>query len=213
MKTNSINITENIFMEKLQTNLLERAKFKADKSHLESLIKSSLIAAGYQLSAEKSIDKPYIVRITTITAEDLDTAVFSFKVSYKKPEEGDDIGNFAIGCTFGNFEGEEDCRVDLFDESKYLTRVVEILRQDYNLALSRDYAAAGISIIFSTIKEFLEISKTEDAVTSLDVPGLISFSVVYNTESKDYKYTAVANQELKKRIKADDMLESAKNAN
>lgn len=205
----NVLFNEGKFLGELSTELQEKALFKLEPAHLEIMAREIPLAAAFQLGARKNNDRSYVMRVTKISQADIDTPVFSFKVSHVKGE-GDDIGNFAIGLTFGKFENEDDGTTDmeLFDECRYMKRVTESLKVNHSLGIQTDDMAAIISTYFQFIDKFLEENKSEDEPFTLDIPGVISYTVVFE-DGKFFK-VATADQEMKKRIKSDDMLEATK---
>lgn len=205
----NVLFNEGKFLGELSNELQEKVLFRLEPGHLEIMAREIPLAAAFQLGARKNPDKKYVMRVTKISQADIDTPVFSFKVSHMKGE-GDDIGNFAIGLTFGAFGDEEDGNTDLelFDECRYMKRVVESLRVNHSLGVQTDDMVAIISTYFQFVDRFLEENKSEDEPFTLDIPGVVSFTIIY--EDGKFVKVATADQEMKKRIKSDDMLEATK---
>ncbi|MGL5750781.1 MAG: hypothetical protein ACRCXT_09660 [Paraclostridium sp.] len=183
--------------------MAEKAKFSFSGDQLVKVTKDIALIASFVLGKKKSNEYTYILNICSNDPENFGDVLFHFGVKYNKGTDENDPGNFSIIIGFGEYKPADENEKVVFEgmkESSMLERAVMYNTRQNSFAIQENYLETIISTTFEFYIDYLKKSKGEETF-EIVVPGMMILSI-----NPDGVMSAIAESEVKKRIKSDEML-------
>lgn len=174
---------------------------------IDALVKCVHLSAAQLLGKNKKYNSTFVFNILDQGAEEYGEVRmhYAVKVVQAKKETEDD--NVSVSIGFGEYKPEKKEEVEIQDveNSTYLKRLKENLISGYGYSMGDEWLVKCVSRAHIAIKKFLEENITDEEDVSVIVPGMIEYRI--NKDTKEI--SIVADQEIKKRLKSDKMIEKA----
>ena len=159
--------------------------------------------AGYVLGAKKNNNNTFVLDITDLSPEEYGKVVGHYAVKALPGKDKED-GNFVISVGFGEYVPTDKKEVVVHEnihESDYVDRIYQYMIRNLSKKLGVEWIKTLIVRYLLATKKFLEENVTDEELKVV-IPGVAEYSI---TPEKVLSITA--DQEIKKRLKSDAMVE------
>ena len=190
------------FLEFVKKELtIDKLSIKVDE--IEDTFPVPFIVAGYVLGAKKNNNNTFVLDITDLSPEEYGKVVGHYAVKALPGKEKED-GNFVISVGFGEYVPTDKKEVVVHEnihESDYVDRIYQYMIRNLSKKLGVEWIKTLIVRYLLATKKFLEENVTDEELKVV-IPGVAEYSI---TPEKVLSITA--DQEIKKRLKSDAMVE------
>ncbi len=190
------------FLEFVKKELtVDKLSIKVDE--IEDTFPVPFIVAGYVLGAKKNNNNTFVLDITDLSPEEYGKVVGHYAVKALPGKDKED-GNFVISVGFGEYVPTDKKEVVVHEnihESDYVDRIYQYMIRNLSKKLGVEWIKTLIVRYLLATKKFLEENVTDEELKVV-IPGVAEYSI---TPEKVLSITA--DQEIKKRLKSDAMVE------
>lgn len=190
------------FLEFVKKELtIDKLSIKVDE--IEDTFPVPFIVAGYVLGAKKNNNNTFVLDITDLSPEEYGKVVGHYAVKALPGKDKED-GNFVISVGFGEYVPTDKKEVVVHEnihESDYVDRIYQYMIRNLSKKLGVEWIKTLIVRYLLATKKFLEENVTDEELKVV-IPGVAEYSI---TPEKVLSITA--DQEIKKRLKSDAMVE------
>lgn len=190
------------FLEFVKKELtIDKLAIKVDE--IEDTFPVPFIVAGYVLGAKKNNNNTFVLDITDLSPEEYGKVVGHYAVKALPGKDKED-GNFVISVGFGEYVPTDKKEVVVHEnihESDYVDRIYQYMIRNLSKKLGVEWIKTLIVRYLLATKKFLEENVTDEELKVV-IPGVAEYSI---TPEKVLSITA--DQEIKKRLKSDAMVE------
>ena len=190
------------FLEFVKKELtIDKLSIKVDE--IEDTFPVPFIVAGYVLGAKKNNNNTFVLDITDLSPEEYGKVVGHYAVKALPGKDKED-GNFVISVGFGEYvptDKKEVVSHENIHESDYVDRIYQYMIRNLSKKLGVEWIKTLIVRYLLATKKFLEENVTDEELKVV-IPGVAEYSI---TPEKVLSITA--DQEIKKRLKSDAMVE------
>ena len=190
------------FLEFVKKELtIDKLSIKVDE--IEDTFPVPFIVAGYVLGAKKNNNNTFVLDITDLSPEEYGKVVGHYAVKALPGKDKED-GNFVISVGFGEYVPTDKKEVVVHEnihESDYVDRIYQYMIRNLSKKLGVEWIKTLIVRYLLATKKFLEENVTDEELKVV-IPGVAEYSI---TPEKVLSITA--DQEIKKRLKSDSMVE------
>lgn len=190
------------FLEFIKKELtIDKLSIKVDE--IEDTFPVPFIVAGYVLGAKKNNNNTFVLDITDLSPEEYGKVVGHYAVKALPGKDKED-GNFVISVGFGEYVPTDKKEVVVHEnihESDYVDRIYQYMIRNLSKKLGVEWIKTLIVRYLLATKKFLEENVTDEELKVV-IPGVAEYSI---TPEKVLSITA--DQEIKKRLKSDAMVE------
>lgn len=190
------------FLEFVKKELtIDKLSIKVDE--IEDTFPVPFIVAGYVLGAKKNNNNTFVLDITDLSPEEYGKVVGHYAVKALPGKDKED-GNFVISVGFGEYAPTDKKEVVVHEnihESDYVDRIYQYMIRNLSKKLGVEWIKTLIVRYLLATKKFLEENVTDEELKVV-IPGVAEYSI---TPEKVLSITA--DQEIKKRLKSDSMVE------
>lgn len=190
------------FLEFVKKELtIDKLSIKVDE--IEDTFPVPFIVAGYVLGAKKNNNNTFVLDITDLSPEEYGKVVGHYAVKALPGKDKED-GNFVISVGFGEYVPTDKKEVVVHEnihESDYVDRIYQYMIRNLSKKLGVEWIKTLIVRYLLAIKKFLEENVTDEELKVV-IPGVAEYSI-----TPDKVLSITADQEIKKRLKSDAMVE------
>ena len=190
------------FLEFVKKELtIDKLSIKVDE--IEDTFPVPFIVAGYVLGAKKNNNNTFVLDITDLSPEEYGKVVGHYAVKALPGKDKED-GNFVISVGFGEYVPTDKKEVVVHEnihESDYVDRIYQYMIRNLSKKLGVEWIKTLIVRYLLATKKFLEENVTDEELKVV-IPGVAEYSI-----SPDKVLSITADQEIKKRLKSDAMVE------
>ena len=189
------------FLEFVKKELtIDKLSIKVDE--IEDTFPVPFIVAGYVLGAKKN-NNTFVLDITDLSPEEYGKVVGHYAVKALPGKDKED-GNFVISVGFGEYVPTDKKEVVVHEnihESDYVDRIYQYMIRNLSKKLGVEWIKTLIVRYLLATKKFLEENVTDEELKVV-IPGVAEYSI-----TPDKVLSITADQEIKKRLKSDAMVE------
>ena len=190
------------FLEFVKKELtIDKLSIKVDE--IEDTFPVPFIVAGYVLGAKKNNNNTFVLDITDLSPEEYGKVVGHYAVKALPGKDKED-GNFVISVGFGEYVPTDKKEVVVHEnihESDYVDRIYQYMIRNLSKKLGVEWIKTFIVRYLLATKKFLEENVTDEELKVV-IPGVAEYSI-----TPDKVLSITADQEIKKRLKSDAMVE------
>lgn len=190
------------FLEFVKKELtIDKLSIKLDE--IEDTFPVPFIVAGYVLGAKKNNNNTFVLDITDLSPEEYGKVVGHYAVKALPGKDKED-GNFVISVGFGEYVPTDKKEVVVHEnihESDYVDRIYQYMIRNLSKKLGVEWIKTLIVRYLLATKKFLEENVTDEELKVV-IPGVAEYSI-----TPDKVLSITADQEIKKRLKSDAMVE------
>lgn len=190
------------FLEFIKKELtIDKLSIKVDE--IEDTFPVPFIVAGYVLGAKKNNNNTFVLDITDLSPEEYGKVVGHYAVKALPGKDKED-GNFVISVGFGEYVPTDKKEVVVHEnihESDYVDRIYQYMIRNLSKKLGVEWIKTLIVRYLLATKKFLEENVTDEELKVV-IPGVAEYSI-----TPDKVLSITADQEIKKRLKSDAMVE------
>ena len=190
------------FLEFIKKELtIDKLSIKVDE--IEDTFPVPFIVAGYVLGAKKNNNNTFVLDITDLSPEEYGKVVGHYAVKALPGKDKED-GNFVISVGFGEYVPTDKKEVVVHEnihESDYVDRIYQYMIRNLSKKLGVEWIKTLIVGYLLATKKFLEENVTDEELKVV-IPGVAEYSI-----TPDKVLSITADQEIKKRLKSDAMVE------
>ena len=190
------------FLEFVKKELtIDKLSIKVDE--IEDTFPVPFIVAGYVLGAKKNNNNTFVLDITDLSPEEYGKVVGHYAVKALPGKDKED-GNFVISVGFGEYVPTDKKEVVVHEnihESDYVDRIYQYMIRNLSKKLGVEWIKTLIVRYLLATKKFLEENVTDEELKVV-IPGVAEYSI-----TPDKVLSITADQEIKKRLKSDAMVE------
>ena len=190
------------FLEFIKKELtIDKLSIKVDE--IEDTFPVPFIVAGYVLGAKKNNNNTFVLDITDLSPEEYGKVVGHYAVKALPGKDKED-GNFVISVGFGEYIPTDKKEVVVHEnihESDYVDRIYQYMIRNLSKKLGVEWIKTLIVRYLLATKKFLEENVTDEELKVV-IPGVAEYSI-----TPDKVLSITADQEIKKRLKSDAMVE------
>lgn len=190
------------FLEFVKKELtIDKLSIKVDE--IEDTFPVPFIVAGYVLGAKKNNNNTFVLDITDLSPEEYGKIVGHYAVKALPGKDKED-GNFVISVGFGEYVPTDKKEVVVHEnihESDYVDRIYQYMIRNLSKKLGVEWIKTLIVRYLLATKKFLEENVTDEELKVV-IPGVAEYSI-----TPDKVLSITADQEIKKRLKSDAMVE------
>ena len=190
------------FLEFVKKELtIDKLSIKVDE--IEDTFPVPFIVAGYVLGAKKNNNNTFVLDITDLSPEEYGKVVGHYAVKALPGKDKED-GNFVISVGFGEYVPTDKKEIVVHEnihESDYVDRIYQYMIRNLSKKLGVEWIKTLIVRYLLATKKFLEENVTDEELKVV-IPGVAEYSI-----TPDKVLSITADQEIKKRLKSDAMVE------
>lgn len=190
------------FLEFVKKELtIDKLSIKVDE--IEDTFPVPFIVAGYVLGAKKNNNNTFVLDITDLSPEEYGKVVGHYAVKALPGKDKED-GNFVISVGFGEYVPTDKKEVVVHEnihESDYVDRIYQYMIRNLSKKLGVEWIKTLIVRYLLATKKFLEENVTDEELKVV-IPGVAEYSII-----PEKVLSITADQEIKKRLKSDAMVE------
>ena len=178
-------------------------KLSIKVAEIEDTFPVPFIVAGYVLGAKKNNNNTFVLDITDLSPEEYGKVVGHYAVKALPGKDKED-GNFVISVGFGEYIPTDKKEVVVHEnihESDYVDRIYQYMIRNLSKKLGVEWIKTLIVRYLLATKKFLEENVTDEELKVV-IPGVAEYSI-----TPDKVLSITADQEIKKRLKSDAMVE------
>lgn len=188
------------FIKKELTN--DRVNLTNDQ--IDALVKCAQLSAAQVLGKNKKYNSTYVLNVLDQSAENYGETVLHYAVKIVQAKKETEDDNVSISIGFGDYKPVKGEEVEIADieNSTFLPRLDDNLLTGFGYKMGREWLVRCVTRIQLALRNFLLENVSDEDITMV-VPGMIEYRI--NKDTKEISITA--DQEIKKRLKSDKMIE------